>query len=307
MNTSSKEKFEEKIKKDFIKKERKNRRRSTFGKKKKNNDTDLTIYPLKDEDYVNEERYKDLPDVLPRPNFRLLFSAYSGFGKDVIISNLLLRSNFLDITNKEKPYIDYFVLVSPTCHNDPSQAELREWADDVYTEFDPQIIDDLVALQDEKRDEYEDEDDEDDEPFQILLYINDLLGDKNLARSIDKFIVRARHSNINLIISYQSLKHRTCSPIVRSNLTHLVVSKVMCEKQLESLTEEYDGMYEGHFKELYNMATKGRYDFLFLDLKNRKAYNKFDTLLYQAYDDEDENQIGANANKIKTDDILNDE
>jgi len=262
------EKFETKVKRE----ERKER--------KINPSADMTIYPLKEKDYVDEARYKALPEVLPKPNFRLLLNCYSGFGKDVAISNLLLRKDMYDITNDEKPYIDYFILVSPTAQNDPSQTELLKWADEYYDNFTPQIFSDIRELQESKRDEYDSDDEEEEEPFQILLYINDLIGDKTLGRELDLFLPKMRHYNVNLILSLQALKTKTTSPIVRSNMTHLICSKVMSEKQLASLDEEYTGSFGGKFKELYNYATAGRYDFLYLNLKDRVAHKCFIEKLY---------------------------
>ena len=230
---------------------------------------------VREKEYIDEDTYKSLPEVLPKPNFRLLLNCYSGFGKDVIISNLLLRKDMFDITNKEKPFIDYFILVSPTARNDPSQIEMLKWADEYYENFTPQIFNDIKELQDSKRDEYDSDSEDEEEPFQILLYINDLIGDKTLGRELDLFLPKMRHSNVNLILSRQALKTKTTSPIVRSNMTHLICSKVMSEKQLASLDEEYTGSFGGKFRELYNYATAGRYDFLFLDLKKRIAHRKY--------------------------------
>jgi hypothetical protein len=185
-----------------------------------------------------------------------------------------------DITNDEKPYIDYFILVSPTAQNDPSQAELLKWADEYYENFTPQIFSDIKELQESKRNEYDSDDEEEEEPFQILLYINDLIGDKTLGRELNLFLPKMRHYNVNLILSLQALKTKTTSPIVRSNMTHLICSKVMSEKQLASLDEEYTGSFGGKFKELYTYATAGRYDFLYLNLKDRVAHKCFIEKLY---------------------------
>ena len=238
---------------------------------------DLKIYPLKTKDKINKERYKTLHPHLPKPNFRLCLNCYSGFGKDVIVSNLLLRSDMLDLGNPKKPYIDFFVLISPTAYNGPSQEVLAEIADLVYTEFDPKIITNLIKISKENDDENE----EDDEPFQILVYLNDLLNDKKLSRAIDKLIVKARHHNINLIMSFQSLRNRTNSPIVRSNITHLICSRCTNTKQYKMIEEEYNGLYQGKFKEIYNKSTHNdRYDFMFLDLKNQRAFKCFDEQLF---------------------------
>ena len=288
-NYDSKEKFVEKFETKVKKEKRKDR--------PINKNADMTIYPLREKDYIDEDRYKSLPEVLPKPNFRLLLNCYSGFGKDVIISNLLLRKDMFDITNKEKPFIDYFILVSPTARNDPSQIEMLKWADEYYENFTPQIFNDIKELQDSKRDEYDSDSEDEEEPFQILLYINDLIGDKTLGRELDLFLPKMRHSNVNLILSLQALKTKTTSPIVRSNMTHLICSKVMSEKQLASLDEEYTGSFGGKFRELYNYATAGRYDFLFLDLKKRIAHKCFTQKIFEG----DENDNGNNT------DIINDE
>jgi len=236
---------------------------------------DLKVYPLKTDDKFSIARYNDLHQTLPRPNFRLCLNAYSNFGKDVICSNLILRKDMLDLGNPKKPFIDFFCLISPTAFNDPSQESLVEVADLVYTEFDPKIINNLIEISKEFEEENVDE-----EPFQILVYLNDLLNDKVLARSIDKLIVKARHYNINLIFSFQSLRNRTNSPIVRSNITHLICSKATNMKQYKMLEEEYNGLYQGKFKDLYERATQGRYDFLFLDLKNQRAFKNFEEQLF---------------------------
>jgi hypothetical protein len=81
---------------------------------------------------------------------------------------------------------------------------------------------------------------------------------------------------ISTIISSQVLT--TISPIIRKNLSSLYIFKLTNNKEIDYLTDEYSGLSNGkkNLLKIYEVATKEKYSFLFINLKTQTFYIKFD-------------------------------
>lgn len=233
----------------------------------------LKIYPLKSQ--PNAKRFKDIHKHLLTPPFLLVINSTTGTGKTTLCSNIILRKNFYDQINTK--YFDLFVIISPTIYNDKSSKALLEFADAVYDDYDDSIIEDLVQLQ--KEDETEEQ--------HILLLIDDCVGyNMNKVKYIS---TRYRHFRISIIISLQAFKTKGTHPTLRQNASGYIIGKVRSFPEYRKMEENFAEQFGGAkvFKKIYDEAVKGKYNFLFLDIKNGKAYKNFQKLLYSKDDEED--------------------
>jgi len=240
-----------------------------MNKKKGKCDNKLKIYPVKMDKESN--RFNDLHPHLLKPPFLLVLNGTTGQFKTTAICNLILRKPFLDQINEK--YFDFFVIISPTIYNCKTSKPLLKYADAVYDEYDDGIIDGLIELQKE-----------DDEEQHILLLIDDMLGEP--MPKIRYLSSRYRHFRISMIISLQSFKSKGTHPTLRQNASGYLIGSVKSTKEYIKMEEEFANLFGGkhNFKKIYDEATNGRYDFLYLNLKKVEAYRTFTTLLWKKGD-----------------------
>jgi hypothetical protein len=111
---------------------------------------------------------------------------------------------------------------------------------------------------------------------QMLIVFDDILGYIKQRSYITNFCTRYRQLKISMIFNTQVL--RGIPNTIRANSTWMAIFKTYNKKELEKLMEEL-----GHIKDIevyYNEATKDKYSFLFINLRDLKLYKRFETLLY---------------------------
>ena len=238
---------------------------------KKKCDNNLKILPVKMA--KESKRFDDIHPHLLKPPFLLILNATTGSFKTTAICNLILRKQFLDQINEK--YFDFFVIISPTIYNCKTSKPLLKYADAVYDEYSDDIIDSLIELQKE-----------DEEDRHLLILIDDMLGEP--MPKVKYLASRNRHFRISLIISLQSFKSKGTHPTLRQNASGYLIGQVKSTKEYIKMEEEFANLFGGkkNFKKIYDEATKGRYDFLYLNLKKIRAYRCFTTLLWQKGDPE---------------------
>lgn len=231
---------------------------------KKNHE--LTIYPVKSK--PDKSRFNDLHPHLLKPSFFLIQNITTGGGKSVIGVNLILRKEFYNQT--EEKYFDLFIIISPTIYNCKTSEPLLKYADAVYDEYSDKLIDEIIELQKE-----------DDEDQHILLLVDDVLGLK--MEKLRYLSSRYRHFRISVILNLQSYKSKSSHPILRQNASGYIIGPVKSNLEYNKMSEELSGLFGGpsNFKKLYDKALTKKYDFLFLNLKQIKAYKNFTTLLWE--------------------------
>lgn len=203
---------------------------------------------------------------LPQPHAQVLMVMSCKNGKSTIGTNCILNSDFYGL--------DYFdippMVISNTINTDITNRFLKKSCD-CYDRYDDSIILDFVKNQ-KKYGEAQNQP-------KACLFIDDCLGDKTTA--LDSLSSRYRHSNIHLLMISTQL-FRKVSPVIRANATNILIGRLQNSREVDKLDEEYGGMFDGKFKDLYNQATKKKYDFLHLNLQENpaEAWINFETKIY---------------------------
>ena len=162
---------------------------------------------------------------------------------------------------------DEVIIMSNTINNDPCARFLKK-AFTVTDGYSDGAITELYNKQKsygEKRNA----------PF-IALFADDILG-KNLKRNseLSFFATRFRHANCGLLAIFTQ-NFKSVDTILRNNSSDIIIFKQTNKKQLLQIEEEYGGVYEGKFLELYKIATKNKYSFLYLRMKSGEAFRNFE-------------------------------
>ena len=209
---------------------------------------------------------KQIHPNLPQPHAQVLMIMPCKCGKSTIGSNCLINSDFYGL--------DYFdippVVISNTINTDLTNRFLKKCCD-VYDKYDDNIIHKFV----EKQKSFGDVS----QMPKACVFIDDCLGDKTTA--LDNLASRYRHSNIHLLMISTQL-FRKVSPTIRANATNILIGRLQNSREIDKLDEEYGGMYDNKFIELYKQATKKKYDFLHLNLQENpaEAWINFETKIY---------------------------
>ncbi len=109
------------------------------------------------------------------------------------------------------------------------------------------------------------------------MIVDDFADDPTFSRHsklLHSLFTRGRHNSISTIVSSQ--KFNAVAPIIRVNATFLVVYKLRNTKDLETFLEEISGMIgRKELIELYQIATKDPYSFLYINLVAPKLNDTF--------------------------------
>ena len=205
---------------------------------------------------------------LPQPHAQVLMVMSCKNGKSTIGTNCILNSDFYGL--------DYFdippMVISNTINTDLTNRFLKKCCD-TYDKYDDSIIHNFVANQKKYGEAHN-------QP-KACLFVDDCLGDKTSA--LDSISSRYRHSNIHLMLISTQL-FRKVSPVIRANATNILIGKLQNAKELDKLSDEFSGMYNGDktFRDLYKQATKKKFDFLHLNLQENpaEAWINFETKIY---------------------------
>jgi len=222
------------------------------------------VLPIKEEEGIKAKPHHEyLPDVgvgVPGKGSLLCMLSPRNTGKSTIISNLFLNPNFYG-----EDFFDEVYIISPTINVDRTSRHLAKR----FTTFDtyaPEIIQGIVrsqlAFEEEERPE-------------IAIVLDDcaMLMDKE----IDRLVVKSRHFNIKLL-AISSQKFRSAlSPVVRANITDLIVGSPFPNmRDLSAVAEEFGDMFNGpeNWINLYKKATPKKYDFAYMKLTNPPRFFK---------------------------------
>jgi hypothetical protein len=234
----------------------------------------LKILPVKKlPDTLDTKKKKELDERLPKPPFLMVVQAPVRSGKTNFIINLLYNDNFY------RGHFEDVLYISPTIANDDTGKavmddeeviKITENLEDIDL-----ILESIVELQKQK--------DKKDRK-QTLVVLDDMLGlIKSQGQSYFATLCsKYRHFRLSLIICSQNF--RSIPVTARCNSTVYIIFKTNNKKELAKMEEEFDGNFP--FAELYEYATKERYNFLYLDNEKIKAYKNFDELIYDK-DDQD--------------------
>ena len=104
-----------------------------------------------------------------------------------------------------------------------------------------------------------------DKTVQSLVVLDDLVLEKN-QKQIEEFYIRARKKGCSLL--YISQSYFLTPKTIRNNLTHIFIKQVSSLKNLTRIMSEYAlGIDKKVFKDMYNLCTHNKSDFLLVDLE----------------------------------------
>lgn len=225
------------------------------------------VLPIKD---INEGEGKkfhpNLPDIglgVKGKGAVLVLLSPRNTGKSTLAVNLFLNpSMWGDPKSPNGTAFEEVYILSPTINVDKSSRHLKK----VFTTFDqysPEIIQGIIENQLAMGD---------DAP-EIAIFIDDSVG--LMDKELSMLATRSRHYNIKLlVISSQKFKG-ALDPILRVNITDLIVgSPFPNSKDLEAVAEEFGDEYGGkeNWLKLYKEATPNKYDFGYMRFTNPSQF-----------------------------------
>ena len=205
------------------------------------------------------------PNIPSIPSLILCIAGYNS-GKTTLINSMLLQSRENGWYGAQDLF-DEVIIMSNTINNDPTARFLKK-AFTVTDGYSDGMISELYQRQKsfgEKKNA----------PF-IALFADDILG-RNLKRNseLSFFATRFRHANCGLLAIFTQ-NFKSVDTILRNNSSDIIIFKQTNKRQLEQIEEEYGGVYEGMFMELYKIATAKKYNFLYLRMKTGEAFRNFE-------------------------------
>ena len=113
--------------------------------------------------------------------------------------------------------------------------------------------------------------------YSILIIIDDFSDDPSFSRHsklLHSLFTRGRHNSISTIVSTQ--KFTAVAQIIRVNATFLCVYRLRNNKDLECFLDEVSGTVgRKELLEMYYLATKEPYSFLYINLVSPKIQDMF--------------------------------
>jgi polynucleotide 5'-kinase involved in rRNA processing len=227
-------------------------------------DTDLTIKPIQPVEIKEKRKYNPvLPSIMRNRGSILLLIGSQNSGKTTIINNLLLSKSFWGGKNSA---FDNVYIFCPSVELDDGYRFLRENFE-CYSEYKAEYLENIKKTQmlfDKK-----------DRP-KIMIVIDDGSGLIDRNSTFNHYLTRFRHYNSNIILSIQNFK--SLSPIARSNASDVVLMNgIVNDKEMEKIEDEYDGMFKGTLKKMYQKYTAKPYSFLYLKVRKNppEMYQNF--------------------------------
>ena len=237
---------------------------------------DLKVLPVKklpEANTLQKKRKLDprLPGATEDGGYRpalVVIQAPVRSGKTNLITSMLFQDNLM------RGVFDDILYISPTITNDDTGwaimkddgiIKLTENLHDIDI-----ILESIVEIQKTKPAE---------EREHQLIVLDDMLGlIKTAGQSyFSTLCSKYRHFKVTLWVTTQNF--RSLPVTCRYNASHYIIFKTNNRKELDKMEEELSGNFP--FLELYAEATEAKYNFLYLDLQNIKAFKNFNDLIYE--------------------------
>ena len=237
---------------------------------------EIIIKPIKLQEYTCKQSKHDIVPKLP---LRGILLAPSGSGKTVLLSNLIL--------NVYRDCYERLYIFSPSIHVDQTWQAVKDYQEKVmkvketpketlyFDHYNPEDLQNIIETQHKvilhmkKRELHK--------LYSILIVIDDFSDDPSFSRHsklLHSLFTRGRHNSISTIVSTQ--KFTAVAQIIRVNATFLCVYRLRNNKDLECLLEEVSGTVgRKELLEMYHLATKEPYSFLYINLVSPTIENMF--------------------------------
>jgi len=210
--------------------------------------------------HCHQSKQEDVP-ILP---MRSLIIGPSASGKTYLLNNL--------ITNIYKNCFERVYIFSQSIYLDRTYDPIKETQkeiknEDLYFEtFDEAALQNIInnhsriiaKLKDEKSKEM----------YNICIVIDDFIDDRrisNNSKALNSLFIRGRHSFISTICLIQ--KYISVSPMIRLNVSALMIFKLKNMKDLNALLDETSALInKKKLLEIYERAIEQKYNFLYINL-----------------------------------------
>lgn len=230
-------------------------------------DKKINIYKVRDSNEKHHTKKGDLIDL----SMRLIVTGKSFLsGKTNYLLNLLLQDDARLYKNDFQGENIY--VFSSTAHTDKKMMTLIEEkdipAENVFTEYDEEIVDTLYEL---RKEEYNQAINDNEKPVNVLYIFDDLSYGNNLKQkttgAIEKLFCAGRHSLQSIIILQQ--KYTQSLTCARENMTAGVFFKCS-DKVLDMIAEEHNYLPEGkqQFKKMFRKVTNDPHSALVVNYTN---------------------------------------
>lgn len=215
---------------------------------------------------------KNIPNPLPRPEFRMMLVGPSGQGKSMTAKWLLVQhySNLFD----------HVILFCPTIRNDKTLSDLVNFDDPKNSPLDPDYVfettdkNEISAIIKDLWDEFAEEELKATKkglPFRVLFIFDDLSNEIGRIKAIENLFTKGRKINASVMIMSNSYK--SYDPVVRSNLTHTLVFKPSSNEEKEKIINDIAGgnsikTMNDMFRMIFEDNNFNKGDFIYYDKYN---------------------------------------
>jgi hypothetical protein len=238
--------------------------------------SDLNIEPISIKDFTCKQSGHTTVPKLP---LRGVLLAPSGAGKTVLLSNLILKIY--------RGCFERIYVFSPSVNVDQTWEAVKKYQEDVmkvketdeeklyFENYNPADLEHIIETQHkvillQKKQKHS-------HLFSVLVIVDDFADDPSFSRHskiLHSLFTRGRHNSISTIVSTQ--KFTAVAPIIRVNATFLVVYRLRNAKDLETFLEELSAMLpRKELIEIYQLATKDPYSFLYINLVAKTLNDMF--------------------------------
>jgi hypothetical protein len=237
---------------------------------------DLKITPISLKSFTCKQSKHSTVPSLP---LRGVILAPSSSGKTVLLANLILKIY--------RGCFERIYVLSPSVNVDQTWEAVKTYqadvmkvkeSDDEKLYFDHYTVEDLEKIiETQVRVILHMKKTKHTHLFSVLVIVDDFADDPHFSRHselLHSLFTRGRHNSISTIVSTQ--KFNAVAPIIRVNATFLCVYRLRNTKDLETFLEELSALVpRKELLEIYNLATKAPYSFLYINLVAPKLNDAF--------------------------------
>jgi hypothetical protein len=234
------------------------------------------IKPIRLKEYeTKQSKYPMVPEV----PFRSVILGPSGSGKTILLQNMILDiyRNCFSRIYIFSPSVDIDATWSPVKDYIEKELKIKNTDEDKYlfNHYDPEALHNIIDTQ-HKVVEFQKKQNHK-KLFSILIVIDDFADESSFSRHskmLHALYTRGRHSSISVITGTQ--KFSALAPIIRVNSTELYVYRLRNYNDLQCFIDEVSAVLEKKLLlQIYNMATKEPFSFLYVNLRAKTKNNIF--------------------------------
>jgi len=210
------------------------------------------------------------PQPLPPACFLMGIVSPPRSGKSALIMNLIANSNMYG-----RNYFDEVIYCSPSQNFDETTRHVLPKLDFVTQVDDIDMLENCdtliksIMLSQQKV--------EIEERPNILIVLDDMSGQLERNKVLQRLCTKYRHYGISIIVSVQHYK--SIPTMIRTSLTCFLHFHIPNEVDYKKMCEEIHCQFKDG-EEMGKYATEKRYSFAFINLERAEFYHCFNTLLY---------------------------